>query len=149
MARGMRTQNQKTQRMGIKKADTYAKQLVRNLTRDAVSKKALAIKIQDHELRQIGMTREKFTRLSPTLQKQIKDFLEREEEGKAEEEKAAVNVEIQDRELKYLGMCREDFEKLSPWNQQCIKGLLEEDLQQQKEDKKKQLHTEASNEQGN
>ncbi|MEM7589143.1 MAG: hypothetical protein AAF320_03155 [Myxococcota bacterium] len=95
----MRTQSQKIQRMGIKEADACAKKLVRNLTKDVVSKKALAVKIQNHELQQIGMSREEFARLDPTIQKQVKNFLENEKKKQLSTE--ALDVQ---RQLK-LGFC--------------------------------------------
>ena len=137
----MAVQDQKTKRMGIKHVSVYAKEALKG----PVGKTNTAVKIQDHELQQIGISRKDFTKLSPGIQKKIKDFLEN---GKLKEALAALaDVEIGDDELKCLEMSIEEFEKKDPVSKRFLVRSAKRELQKQKEEKKKQLDGEGLNEQ--
>ncbi|MEM7183987.1 MAG: hypothetical protein AAF518_24005 [Spirochaetota bacterium] len=123
----MKVQDQKTKRMGIKRVGVYAKEMVQRFEKRSIKKTATAVKIQDHELQQVGISGKDFTKLSPELQKQIKDFLEN-----RERKEAVTDVEIGDDELEVLKISREEFEKFTPWLQNHLTNFAKDALLQQK-----------------
>ena len=115
---------------------------MQNLAKGAAKGRRMElVQIQDHELRQVGLSRKKFAELSSKLQEQVKISLEN--RGKEEDVESQTAT---DDELKYIKISREEFKTLSLWFQKHLKRFAKDGLRRQEEEKEKQPRTEASSE---